>query len=167
MTLQRHTPMQRGKGLKRTDTKNKRRKSEVRSLKDKADKACSRWIREAHDWACAACGTQYEEGAQGLHWSHFFSRRHNSIRYSPDNAAAHCYSCHQRLGGDPVEFARWIRDYLGEGGLALLEERKGQAKRWTATELRALLEHIEEDRARIARLREEGQTGYIAPIAFD
>lgn len=168
MTLSRRTPMKRSSFRRKPKTTAKRKKqSAVRALKAKADKACSRWIREAHDWTCAACGKRYEERSQGLHWSHLFSRRHQSIRYSPDNAVAHCYGCHQRLGGDPVVFARWIEGWLGSGGLALLEERKQQSHQWTEIELRALLEHIEEDRARIARLREAGVTGYIEPIPYD
>jgi len=168
MTLARKTPMRRSSFRRKPKaTAKKKRQSAVRQLKAKADKACSRWIREAHDWTCAACRKQYEPGSQGLHWSHFFSRRHQSIRYSPDNAAAHCFSCHQKLGGDPVLFARWIEGWLGSGGLALLEERKAQTHRWTETELRALLEHIDEDRARIARMRDEGVRGYIDPVPYD
>jgi len=168
MTLTRKTPMKRSSFRRKPKAKKStKRKSTIRQLKAKADRACSRWIREAWDWTCAACGKVYPEGAQGLHWSHFFSRRHQSIRYSPMNAAAHCYGCHQRLGGDPVEFARWIENYLGSGGLHLLEERKEQKHRWTETELRALLEHIEEDRARIARLRAAGVDGFIEPVPFD
>jgi hypothetical protein len=168
MTLQRKTPMKRSSFRRKPKTTTKRkRQSTVRQLKAKADRACSRWIREAWDWTCSVCGKQYEEGAQGLHWSHFFSRRHQSIRYAPDNASAKCFSCHQRLGGDPVTFARWIEGWLGSGGLRLLEERKEQKHRWTETELRALLEHIEEDRARIARLRATGVSGYIEPVPYD
>lgn len=166
--LERRTPLKRSSFRRKPKTTAKRKKqSAVRQLKAKADKACSRWIREAHDWTCSACRRQYEPGAAGLHWSHLFSRRHQSIRYSPNNAVAHCYGCHQRLGGDPVTFARWIESWLGSGGLALLEERKAQKFRWTETELRALLEHIEEDRARIARMRDEGVTGYIKPVPYD
>ena len=168
MSLARKTPIKRSSFRRKPKaTAKKRKQSAVRQLKAKADRACSRWIREAYDWTCAACGKQYPEGSQGLHWSHLFSRRHNSIRYSPMNAAAHCYSCHQRLGGDPVDFARWIEGHLGRGGLELLEERKAQKFRWTETELRALLEHIDEDRARIARMRDEGVTGYIEPVPYD
>jgi hypothetical protein len=163
MTLQRHTPLKRGKGLKRANTKNKRRKSDIRKLKEQADDACRAWVKEAWDYTCAKCA----KSDSRLEWSHVFSRRHHSIRWDPYNAKALCHTCHRWYGGNPWESGPWVERLYGRGRLELLRERKEQPKRWTVTELRALLEHISEDRARIARLREQGQSGFIEPVAFD
>lgn len=80
----------------------------------KADYWFGRCVKERAEWKCEVCGKQYQEGNQGLHTSHFYSRRHQSVRHDPDNAAAHCFGCHHRLGGEPVLFANWILNHLGQ-----------------------------------------------------
>ena len=84
--------------------------------RDKRDAIFSLLIRERAGWKCERCGKRFSrEDGQGLHCSHFISRRHRSTRWHPDNAAAHCFTCHQYLGEHPLEFAEWIRKHLGAG----------------------------------------------------
>src|SRR3990167_7690933 len=88
----------------------------MRVKRDKRDAIFSLLIRERSSWLCERCGKQFSrEDGQGLHCSHFISRRHRSTRWHPDNAAAHCFSCHQYLGEHPMEFTRWIEARLGQG----------------------------------------------------
>src|SRR3990167_9446493 len=85
----------------------------MRVKRDKRDAIFSLLIRERSSWLCERCGKQFSrEDGQGLHCSHFISRRHRSTRWHPDNAAAHCFSCHQYLGEHPLEFAEWIKQRL-------------------------------------------------------
>lgn len=92
--------------------------------RDKIDKLFSLMVRERDNWTCQRCGKYYPEGSrQGLHCSHIFSRRHRSTRWEPLNAVAHCFSCHQYLGGNPVLFNDWARDYLGNETVDMLTEK--------------------------------------------
>ncbi|MDP5211177.1 hypothetical protein [Microbulbifer sp. 2205BS26-8] len=47
------------------------------------------------------------------------------MRFDPDNAFAHCTSCHYFLEGNPHEFTRWVRVQLGDGAYDILLEKKG------------------------------------------
>ena len=78
-----------------------------------ADSAFSLAVRWRAGFFCECCGKSYQPGTMGLHCSHLFSRRSQLTRYDPDNAVAHCYGCHQRLGGSPLDFARWAELKFG------------------------------------------------------
>jgi hypothetical protein len=80
---------------------------------DKRDQVFSKIIRLRARFNCERCGRYFPKG-HGLQCSHFFSRRHQATRYDPDNAAAHCFACHMRLGENPIEFTAWIKKYLGD-----------------------------------------------------
>jgi hypothetical protein len=81
---------------------------------DPADRYFSYYVRELSDWTCARCHTKYPRKSQGLHCSHFFGRRAESTRFDPENACSHCFSCHQYLGSNPLEFVEWKKKQLGE-----------------------------------------------------
>lgn len=121
----------------------------------------SKCVRERAGWRCEACGTQYDVNSQGLHCSHLFSRRHRSVRWCGDNAAAHCFSCHQRLGGNPIEFARWIETHLGKRGAELLEEKKNQIVKIPKTEEKDIAAHYRKEFNRMRDLRMEMELGKI------
>lgn len=88
-----------------------------------ADKWFSRCVRERDHWTCQRCGKQYEEGSQGIHCSHNFSRRHRTIRWCGDNALALCYSCHEWYGGNPPDSGAWLESKVGEGTVDILREK--------------------------------------------
>jgi len=89
-----------------------------------ADQWFSKCIRERANWTCEHCLTVYERGAQGLHCSHLFGRRAYAIRFCPDNAFAHCFGCHQKLGSNPVDFTLWATAKIGQGMIDILTEKK-------------------------------------------
>jgi uncharacterized CHY-type Zn-finger protein len=66
----------------------------------------------------------YPQNSQGLHCSHYFGRRNKSLRWDPDNAFAHCFGCHQKLGSNPHDFQRWAEDRLGSGTVEILNEKR-------------------------------------------
>ena len=120
----------------------------------------SRCVREAANWTCERCGTYYSEGArQGLHCSHLFGRRRLSVRYAPDNAVAHCFTCHQILGENPLRFASWIRQHLGEEKTDLLEERANTIIRLKAYHKKQILENLKASHADLLEQRRQGITG--------
>ena len=79
-----------------------------------ADKQFSLYIRNRDEWKCNRCLKQYDEGSQGLHNSHFWSRGRESTRFDPENCDAMCFGCHQYLGSNPAEYTEWKRKQLGE-----------------------------------------------------
>lgn len=124
--------------------------------RDTADTAFSNFIREKNNWTCQKCKKYYPEGhRQGLHCSHFFSRRHQSTRYYSKNATAHCFSCHQHLGGNPIEFAQWIEEYLGEGEYEDLIKRKNTICKRPKKEKLEIAKHWKAQLKYLRRCRKE------------
>jgi hypothetical protein len=111
---------------------------------DKRDTVFSKLIRLRARFNCEKCGRYFPKG-HGLQCSHFFSRRHRSTRWDPDNAAAHCFTCHQQLGENPVEFAAWIRGYLGDVRYEALQLRRRQIVKRTKPELEDLYQHLKQE----------------------
>ena len=67
--------------------------------KTAADNWFSKCVRMRTNYTCELCNQNYLEDRSGLHCSHYISRAYNSVRYHPLNAFAHCFKCHDRLGG--------------------------------------------------------------------
>lgn len=110
---------------------------------DKRDTVFSKLIRLRARFNCEKCGRYFPQG-HGLQCSHFFSRRHQATRYDPDNACAHCFTCHQRLGENPMEFSAWIRSYLGDARYEMLQERHRRIVKRTKADSESLYQHLKE-----------------------
>ena len=113
---------------------------------DKRDTVFSKLIRLRAQFNCECCGTYFPKG-HGLQCSHFFSRRHQSTRHDPDNAAAHCFTCHMRLGENPIEFTAWIKKHLGDVRYEALQLRHRQIVKRTKAEAEELYQHLKEQYA--------------------
>lgn len=113
------------------------------------DTLCSHYIRARADWKCERCGKQYERGSQGLHWSHFFSRRHHGTRWDERNAFAHCYSCHSLLGGNPLLFTEWATEQLGRDVIEDLRIAAMQPARFRDKDKREIAADLREKLRRI------------------
>ena len=126
-----------------------------------ADKWFSLSVRERANWTCECCGKKYEINSQGLHCSHFYSRRHRATRWDGMNAAAHCFSCHQRLGGNPLDFARWIENHLGEAGAEILRDKHHGIAKIPKAEEKQIAAHYRAQYVRIVQAREQGAEGRV------
>ncbi len=130
--------------------------------RDKRDKIFSDLVRERANWTCEHCGKYFPEGArQGLHCSHLFSRRHRSTRWHPLNAFAHCFSCHKRLGENPVEFTRWAESRLGVHVVESLRARARSIVKWTRNDLEDLYARMKDSWESMQRERSNGKIGRI------
>jgi len=91
----------------------------------KNDTLFSRYIRELANWQCAACGKDYSDNHQGLHCSHYFSRRKENTRFDTDNSIALCIYHHNLWGhGDGrAEYTEFMIKKLGQEGFDLLRAR--------------------------------------------
>lgn len=135
--------------------------------RDKLDAVFSDLVRERADWTCEYCGRNYSDRRQGLHCSHLFGRRHKSTRHHPDNAFAHCYGCHQRLGANPAVFVRWAESRLGLTRFEWLMERHQQIVTRTKAEQAELYQHLKSERKRILNMRAQGVTGRLEFVAYE
>lgn len=83
---------------------------------DAADRAFSLFIRYRDNWTCVKCGRKHPERAGTLGNSHYHSRRHESVRFSPANCDSLCNApCHGEWGGDKrAEYDAWKERQLGE-----------------------------------------------------
>ena len=120
-----------------------------------ADKAFSEFIRERDNWTCVKCGKQAK--GQGLHCSHIYSRRHQSVRFFSKNAKALCFSCHQWYGGNPVESGKWVESYLGGEALEELERRKSRICKRTKKDKKEIAAHWRAQLQYLRRCRDEGR----------
>jgi hypothetical protein len=131
----------------------------------KEDAVFSKLIRLRDGFTCQVCGTYFTDG-HGLQCSHFFSRRHQATRYDPLNAAAKCFSCHQYLGENPIEFDGWIRKYLGEGAYELLKEKHHRIVKRTKKDRAALYAHLKGELRKLERAMNHGEP-LPAVVGFD
>ena len=124
-----------------------------------ADRHFSWCVRERADWRCECCGVKFPPHSRGLECSHFYSRRHKATRFHGDNAAAHCFLCHQRLGGDPLTFSAWIESHLGTARAQMIEELhhaivKANNHYWEEARI-----HYLEQKKRMILARKDGAIG--------
>ena len=133
-----------------------------------ADTWFSKCIREGAAWTCECCGGKHEEGSQGLHCSHYFGRRNQALRYCPDNAFAHCFGCHQRLGANPDDFRRWVIGNVGEGMIEILREKRndiGLAKS-IKKNLKDVAKHYKAEYERLKEERMKGEKGRLEIMPY-
>lgn len=132
------------------------------------DSHFSKCIREAAGWKCECCGTEYPENAQGLHCSHFFGRRAYGVRFDPDNAFAHCFGCHSKLGGNPYDFHKWAEKQIGAGLIQILREKREDTNlaKYIKKNLKSVSDHYREELKRLKQLRAEGAVGKLKVQGF-
>jgi len=103
---------------------------------DPLDKLTSEYARRRaiqKTGGCERCLTpkydiQKEDGSIYPAWKqlqacHFFSRRHHSVRYDPDNLVGCCFGCHQYLDSHPEEKIEFFKNRLGEQAFDMLKNR--------------------------------------------
>lgn len=129
--------------------------------RDPTDAIFSQCIRESYNWTCAYCHKQFDPGAQNLHASHLFSRRHNSTRWSPENVFAHCFTCHTRLGGDPVTFSTWAASVMGPKKLEALRTKAHMTLKVSKADKAYITAHYRRELERLKDLRGQGHNGFI------
>lgn len=131
--------------------------------RDKYDKVFSDLVRIRANWTCEMCGRHYPDSStrSGLHCSHHFGRRHQSVRYDPDNAASLCFACHNKVAEDPDLHRRFFIERLGEGGYQLLIERKNFIKKWLKGEKDEMNAFYKKQLKDMENRRKDGDTCFI------
>jgi hypothetical protein len=129
-----------------------------------ADVWFGRCVKERVGWTCEKCGKVYNiPDTQGLHCSHFITRKNYAVRFEPLNAFTHCYFCHMTFEGNPHKFVAWAREKLGGDLYDLLIEKSNDIDRgrMIRRELKDVARHYESEHNRMLSIRAEGINGRI------
>jgi len=133
--------------------------------RDKYDRIFSDCIRERADHTCEHCG-QFIGKTVSCHAAHIHGRSARSTRWCADNAICLCASCHFEFGTHPTEFTAWLRKYLGEGYLDMLNERTRAIKKWTKHEKEEMYQHYKAEHIEMLKQRAKGVTGRITFLNY-
>ncbi len=95
-------------------------KSKIAQLKRSLDKSWSLAVRTRDRFTCQKCGKQHKQ----THAAHIFSRNNLATRFNVENGVTLCYYCHIIWSHrEPLEFAKWIEEKLGEKKFKALEAK--------------------------------------------
>ncbi len=90
---------------------------------------------------CITCGKRYH--IKLLQAGHFISGRHNANLFSEKGTHAQCYNCNINLRGNTLEYRRKIIGMYGEGADVILESEAKQIKKYSAPDMVALIEYLQ------------------------
>ncbi len=108
------------------------------SLKRKLDKLVSEIVRKRRK--CEHCGKK-----ENLQCAHIFPRTCMNLRFSLDNCLVLCLRCHLYWAHkNPIEFAEWVKKYLGEDKYELLKKAHYKVAKYTIDDLQTKLKILEE-----------------------
>lgn len=109
------------------------------SLTRKLDIICSLIVRSHGQ--CVKCGQgDYEK----LQCAHIYSRTYRSVRWDLDNLLCLCASCHFYSHRNPLIFAEFVRNYLGEFKYEALKFKAVSLKQWKLCEMLDYYNALEE-----------------------
>ena len=119
-------------------SKKKKKLLPLASLRKKADKVFSKFIRNRDavelQGRCCTCG---QPGNQA---GHFIKRGHLSVRYHPQNVHLQCCRCNHFLDGNDSEYSRFIINKYGMDIFNWLLEQKKIVRKLTREELNQIIE---------------------------
>lgn len=124
---------QREKGRKKKVAYQKRnfRRSDLKTRKESAKKACHKYIRERdRGEPCICCGLPLGEKFDAGHYLE--SGNNSQIRYDEDNIHAQRVYCNQYKGGNSDDYRGRLIEKIGLERVERLESRKGGAVKRTA-----------------------------------
>lgn len=85
-----------------------------------ADAAFSTAVRIARNHTCEHCGRS--EGK--MEAAHIYGRAAKSVRWDTLNILCLCHTCHRNFTANPLDFESWLKEYVGQGYLDLLNEKR-------------------------------------------
>lgn len=113
--------------------------------------ACDKWfsdvVRKKANHTCESCG----RSDIGMDCAHIYGRREKSVRWSLDNAVCLCRVCHRNYTENPIDFAHWLNQYLGEGHMELLNEKRKVLMKTTKALRKEIAKHYREERYKMEK----------------
>ena len=114
----------------------------AKSAKAEADRWSSIAVRESRDWLCDNCGKCLPPPDSTLQCSHFYSRKHNSTRFYPDNLFAHCAPCHAWLESRRPDFTEHYIGVYGREKYEALMVRHHKTVNYRKGDFMAITQHM-------------------------
>lgn len=93
------------------------------------------------------------DGYPKMECAHIYGRRYKSVRWAADNALCLCSECHRTFTESPLDFERWLKGYIGEGALEILNEKRNGIFKSTKAARAEIAKHYREQ----IRLMEAGE----------
>ena len=134
-----------------------------------ADIAFSQCIRERSGWTCERCGISYPDNSAGLQCAHIFGRANKAVRLEPLNAVSLCGGCHMYFTANPMNFAIFVKDKLGDsyGVLNELSNDIMRGKEYVrAIKSGDAAKHYRKELSRMQAVRSCGDTGRIEFVGY-
>ncbi len=116
----------------------KKAKTIRRKLRDQLDKLFSIIIRSRGK--CERCGK-----TNPLNTAHIFSRRNLATRWDKNNTLCLCVGCHFWGHQNPILFAEFVKEKLGNEEYEKLKRKSIEIRKWTIGELEELLEKFKKE----------------------
>jgi hypothetical protein len=113
-----------------------------------ADAAFSSAIRMARNNTCEHC--KRTDGK--MEAAHIYGRSNKSVRWDTLNILCLCFRCHLDFTANPLDFETWLKRYVGQGYLDILNEKRHQIQKDTKTYRKEVAAHYREQ----IRLMEKG-----------
>lgn len=107
--------------------------------RDAADIWFSKAVR-ARDGKCLHTGRE-----DALECAHIYGRRSKILRWSLDNAVTLTHSSHRHFTENPLAFADWLAQTLGEGHMAILREKSRGHMKTNEALRREIAKHYREE----------------------
>lgn len=111
-----------------------------------------RYLDTAHSWAvrlehtdawrqtkCYTCDRLLDIQYQAQ-CGHFRKRGDSTVRYDFNNCRVQCSGCNSNLGGNLKEFEKRLRAEIGDTKVAIVIRESHRTKKWSDSELYALLQ---------------------------
>ncbi len=114
------------------------RKITISSLKKKADKTFSEWIRKRDNYVCFTCGKKGDKSS--MQNGHYISRSINILRYSELNCHCQCIGCNVFQHGNIPEYAIRLQQKYGEDILQTLHKKKQEFHQFKKEELEDIIQ---------------------------
>jgi 5-methylcytosine-specific restriction endonuclease McrA len=121
------------------------RKQSVKSVKTRAWKAISKYVRQ-RDRYCVTCGAI---GNQAGHYRHNTDKPTqnlggNALWYDIRNINSQCSSCNLYKSGNLTNYALYLVERYGHGILQEIQRLYNTPKKWTMQEVIKIAEHYEQ-----------------------
>lgn len=132
------------------------------------DIAFSKAIREAFDYVCCHCQTNYRHDPGYIHCAHVHTRKHRSTRWNATyGAVALCAKCHRRFTDYPVEWGDFLRRYMGDSNYDEAKRLAWSTRKYTKAERKEMAAHYRAQTKYMELQRVKGKTGLLPIVSWD
>jgi HNH endonuclease len=105
-----------------------------------ADAAFSAAVRMSRNHTCEHC--KRTDGK--MECAHIYGRRAKSVRWDTLNVLCLCHTCHRYFTANPLDFDVWLKRYLGQGYLDILNEKRRKLFKTTKSTRAEVAKHYRE-----------------------